>query len=303
MLQQTRAQAVIPYFEKFLRRFPSIEALAEAPEADVLACWSGLGYYSRARNLRKAAIEILQLGKFPHDFDAIRALPGVGAYTAAAVASIAFGLPRAVVDGNVLRVISRIENDAGDIGATSTRHRFQEIAGKLLDQSDPGRFNQAMMELGATVCLPRAPRCLLCPVRRHCHANSEGAQDTLPVKSRPAAIEKVEAGLAVLERGGCVLLKQRGADARRMAGFWELPALEDVPELSGRILVGAVRHTIVRQQFTYNVYSGELRWKPSTFEWMERNRLDAIPVTTVTRKALALVSDSESSFKVSGSSI
>ncbi|MDQ6704458.1 MAG: A/G-specific adenine glycosylase, partial [Acidobacteriota bacterium] len=264
MLQQTRAQTVIPYYEKFLRRFPSVEALAEASEADVLACWSGLGYYSRARNLRKAAIEIVKLGRFPREFEAIRELPGVGAYTAAAVASIAFGLPRAAVDGNVLRVISRIANDPGDIGEPATRRRFQEIAGELLNRSagvpaDPGCFNQAMMELGATLCLPRSPLCLLCPVRRHCQAYREGVQETLPVKSRPGAIEKVEGGLAIIQSGGRLLLKKRPADARRMAGFWELPSIEEVPRLNRRVLVGTVRHTIVRQQFIYNVYSGELR--------------------------------------------
>ncbi|MDQ2901681.1 MAG: A/G-specific adenine glycosylase, partial [Acidobacteriota bacterium] len=303
MLQQTRVETAIPFYEKFLRRFPSVEALAEAPEADVLACWSGLGYYSRARNLRKAAIEIAKMGRFPHEFDAIRSLPGVGAYTAAAVASIAFGLPHAVVDGNVLRVISRIANDAGDIGAPATLRRFQAIADGLLNGSDPGHFNQAMMELGATLCLSRSPRCPLCPVRRHCRANQEGAQNALPVKSRPGAMEKVEVGLALLERGGRVLLKRRAADARRMAGFWELPALEEVPELRSRVLVGVVRHTIVRQRFTYKVYSGELRRTPGTFQWMERNRLATIPVTTVTRKALALVFESESSLRVSGSSV
>ncbi|MDQ6666489.1 MAG: A/G-specific adenine glycosylase [Acidobacteriota bacterium] len=308
MLQQTRAQAVIPYYEEFLRRFPTAEALAEAPEADVLACWSGLGYYSRARNLRKAAIEIVKLGTFPREFDAIRELPGVGAYTAAAVASIAFGLPHAAVDGNVLRVISRIANDAGDIGEPATRRRFQQIAGGLLDRSgagraDPGCFNQAMMELGATLCLPRIPLCLPCPVRGHCQAYREGVQHTLPVKSRPGALEKVEGGLAVVHDNGRLLLKKRAADARRMAGFWELPAIEEVPGLNRRVMVGTVRHTIVRQQFTYNVYSGELRRKPRMFEWMEWNRLDAIPVTTVTRKALALASASESSFRVLGSSV
>ena len=143
MLQQTRAQAVIPYYRRFLERFPTVEALAAAAEDDVLALWSGLGYYSRARNLRRAAQHI-----------------------AAAVGSIAFDLPFAVVDGNVLRVVARVTNDASDISAGRTRERFRETAQQWLDPREPGQFNQALMELGATVCLPRHPLCLVCPARR-----------------------------------------------------------------------------------------------------------------------------------------
>src|SRR5215831_16832447 len=128
MLQQTRAQAVIPYYERFLERFPTVEALAAAPEDEVLALWAGLGYYSRARNLRRAAQQVAERGGFPRDFEAIRALPGIGDYTAAAIASIAFGLPHAVLDGNVMRVIARVENDASDIASARTRERFRAIA-------------------------------------------------------------------------------------------------------------------------------------------------------------------------------
>src|SRR5262245_17687754 len=138
MLQQTRAQAVIPYYERFLTRFPTAEALPEAPEQDVLTAWAGLGYYSRARNLRRAALEIVKAGGFPRDYDHIRALPGIGDYTAAAVASIAFGSPHAVLDGNVLRVIARIVNDAADIASARTRERFRAIAQGWLDLRDPG---------------------------------------------------------------------------------------------------------------------------------------------------------------------
>ena len=151
MLQQTRAQAAIPYYERFLARFPAVEVLAAASEDEVLSLWAGLGYYTRARNLRRAAREIVTAGGFPRDYEAIRALPGVGDYTAAAIASIAFGLPYAVIDGNVLRVVARLENDASDIGSPRTRARFREAAQEWLDRRDPGRFNQAMMELGATV--------------------------------------------------------------------------------------------------------------------------------------------------------
>jgi endonuclease III len=161
MLQQTRAEAVIPYYERFLERFPSIAALAAASAEEILASWSGLGYYSRARNLHKAARQMG--GLFPSGYQAIRELPGVGDYTAAAISSIAFGLPYAVLDGNVLRVVARLTNDSADISAGRTRARFREIAQQWLDRRQPGAFNQAMMELGATVCLPRVPRCEYLP--------------------------------------------------------------------------------------------------------------------------------------------
>jgi len=151
MLQQTRVAAVIPYYERFLRRFPDAAALAEASEQELLAMWSGLGYYSRARNLQKAARQMVERGTFPNDYASLRELAGVGDYTAAAIASIAFGLPHAVVDGNVRRVIARVINDG--------HANPQELADRLLDQRDPARWNQAVMERGATSCLPREPLC------------------------------------------------------------------------------------------------------------------------------------------------
>src|ERR1019366_7928196 len=187
MLQQTRAQAVIPYYRRFLERFPTVRTLAAASEDDVLALWSGLGYYSRARNLRRAAQQIAAAGGFPREYAAIRALPGIGDYTAAAVGSIAFDLPVAVVDGNVLRVVARVTNDAGDISAGRTRARFREIAQQWLDPGEPGQFNEALMELGATVCLPRNPLCLVCPLAACCRARQEGTVAQLPVKLRKTA--------------------------------------------------------------------------------------------------------------------
>src|ERR1051325_9770915 len=184
MLQQTRAQAVIPYYERFLQRFPTVEALAAAAEDVVLTQWSGLGYYSRARNLRRAAQAVVESGGFPREYAAIRALAGIGDYTAAAIASMAFQLPHAVLDGNVLRVVARVENDAADIAYARTRERFRATAQSWLVPRDPGRFNQALMELGATVCLPRNPLCLVCPVAACCRAREEGTAAQLPVKLR-----------------------------------------------------------------------------------------------------------------------
>src|SRR5580700_932140 len=168
MLQQTRVAAVIPYYERFLALFPDVSALASAPEQDLLAAWAGLGYYSRARNLQKAARAIVELAQFPTDYAALRDLPGVGDYTAAAVASIAFGMPHAALDGNVLRVLSRVAAERGDIKSQVVRRRLGALADTLLDRRRPGEFNQAMMELGATVCLPKQPMCVRCPIQLHC---------------------------------------------------------------------------------------------------------------------------------------
>ena len=288
MLQQTRAKAAIPYYSKFLRRFPTVESLAAASEQDVLACWSGLGYYSRARNLRKAAMDIVRQGWFPETFEEIRALPGVGPYTAAAIASIAFQKAHAALDGNVFRVISRVANDPGDIASTATRKRFERMAGTLLDRRNPGQFNQAMMELGATVCLSRAPLCLLCPVKRFCKAYSRGTQEQLPVKASRPAPERLECTLALVEREGKILLRQREAGSRRMAGFWELPNAEEIPRFEREKLVGRFTHTIVRQRFSFTLYTGNTGRKPDGFHWVERDILDRIPLTTIARKAIVI---------------
>jgi len=238
MLQQTRAAAVIPYYERFLKRFPTVADLAAAGESEVLALWSGLGYYSRARNLRRAARQIAAAGGFPRNYDAIRALPGIGDYTAAAVGSIAFGLPYAVLDGNVLRVVARVTNDAGDIAAGRTRERFRETAQQWLDARDPGHFNQALMELGATVCLPRNPLCLVCPLGDCCRARQEGTAAQLPVKLRTREPVRLSGTLLVVRNRGRILLRQRDAATKRMAGFWDLPAPEDLPRFYEAWLAG-----------------------------------------------------------------
>jgi A/G-specific adenine glycosylase len=286
MLQQTRAQAVIPYYEKFLARFPTIAELARAPEADVLACWSGLGYYSRARNLHRAARRMG--GVFPGDYAAIRELPGVGEYTAAAVASIAFGLPHAVLDGNVMRVIARVTDDAADIVSARTRARFRETARQWLDARRPGAFNQALMELGATVCLPRAPLCLECPLASLCAARRQGRESQLPVKLRKRAPEKIETALAVVERNGRILFWQRRADSRRMAGFWELPSPEQLPRLQSPRAVGVFRHTITHHHYSITVWTGGLARAPRELRWLPLEDLHRYALSTASRKALRL---------------
>ncbi len=217
MLQQTRVAAVIAHYHEFLRRFPTVERLSRAREASVLAAWSGLGYYRRARMLHAAAKVVARErgGKFPETEKELRKLPGVGRYTAAAIASIAFGAAVAVVDGNVERVLQRFS------GQRLVGEEFWQAAGTLLDQARPGDFNQAMMELGATVCTPRAPACLTCPVVELCA--TRGEQEGSAKKSRQ---KKREIHYALACRDGAVFLVQRARDARLMAGMWELPEVD-----------------------------------------------------------------------------
>ncbi len=288
MLQQTRAQAVIPFYERFLERFPTVEELAAAEEGEALALWSGLGYYSRARNLLRAARRIREAGAFPREYDGIRALPGVGNYTAAAVASIAFGLPYPVVDGNVLRVAARMENDASEIGSARTRARFSEIVATWLDRRRPGDFNQALMELGATVCLPRAPRCAACPVADLCRARVEGTVFSLPVKLRKGTPVRLESRFLVARRRGRILLRQESQKARRMAGFWGLPTPEDLPDARVGERLGEFRHTITHHQYRCLVFSADFAGRLPQCRWFARAEFSGIPLSTTARKALRI---------------
>ena len=272
MLQQTRVAAVIPYYERFLASFPDADTLARAPEMQVLAMWSGLGYYSRARNLQKAARQIAGLGEFPRDYAAIRELAGVGDYTAAAISSLVFGLPHAVVDGNVRRVIVRLlSDDHADV---------QSHANLLLDRSDPGGWNQALMELGAMVCLPRDPRCGECPVARQCIAHRQGTEDTLPAKrAKPAAV-RLTRTLLVVHRKGRILL----VPSTRVKGFWDLPeALKDASP--GRTL-GEFRHTITHRHYRFIVREAVVGRVPGEGRWWTESQLEKIPLSTTARKAL-----------------
>ncbi len=298
MLQQTRAQAAIPYYERFLERFPDVAQLAAAREDEVLALWSGLGYYSRARNLHRAARRMAEAGGFPREYEAIRALPGIGDYTAAAVASIAFDLPHAVLDGNVLRVVARMRNDAADIGSGRTRERFRAVAQGWLEETHAGpakqdmpagQFNQALMELGATVCVPRNPLCLLCPVAGLCQARAAGTVAQLPVKLRKTAPVQLEGVLLVVRNRGRILLRQRDAASTRMAGFWDLPAPGELPGAALGERIGEIRHTITHHHYRLEVRHASAR-KPrdEAFRWFSVVELDTIPFSTTARKGLKL---------------
>ncbi len=286
MLQQTRVAAVIPYFERFLTRFPTVESLANANEHDLLAHWAGLGYYYRARNLQKAARAIVLAGEFPSSHEAILALPGIGDYTAAAVASIAFDLPFAVLDGNVLRVLSRLFADATNIASPSGKKHFSVLAGQVLDSEHPGQFNQAMMELGATICLPKAPQCLLCPVAAHCSARAQNRTAELPVKVLNKRSVKQERILYWIERTGSVLAWQRGPNSRLMPGFWELPEAEQLPKVVAGATLGAFKHGITIYDYRFQVVSAEAPADCRECVWKPLDELAGAPLSTVFRKAI-----------------
>jgi len=273
MLQQTRVGAVISHYEEFLRRFPTVRKLAAAREASVLAAWSGLGYYRRARMLHAAAKVVAReyAGNFPNTAEELRALPGIGRYTAAAVASIAFGEPVAVVDGNVERVLQRIS------GKRLAGEKLWEAADAMLDEKHPGDFNQAMMELGATVCTPRAPACLTCPVVSLCATRGELSATSKVVPQKKRAIHYF-----LGHRDGEVLLVRRPADASLMPGMWELP------EISGRngdsgVPAYTLRHSITTTNYTVRVWR-DVSPSPNAGKWISVKQLRKVAMTGLARK-------------------
>jgi len=228
MLQQTRVDTVIPYFNRFIERFPTIRDLAEAPQEDVVKMWEGLGYYSRARNLQAAAQQIVELhdGEMPSEREHVFALKGVGPYTAGAILSIAFNRPEPAVDGNVMRVLSRYFLIEDDIAKPKTRIGMEKIIPGLIPEGRASDFNQALMELGALICTPKSPHCLICPVMEHCRGRIEGMERELPIKTK-AKKPRPEQRLAILLEGsgeheGRVLVRRRPKTGL-LASMWEIP--------------------------------------------------------------------------------
>jgi A/G-specific adenine glycosylase len=230
MLQQTRVAAVIPYYERFLEAFPNVQALARARTDRVLANWAGLGYYSRARNLQHAAKEIVARhgGDFPREYGAALKLPGIGRYTAAAVLSIAYDAPYAVLDGNVARVLARLGAVRGDLRAPAMWRKLEATAQDLLAKKTSGDWNQAMMELGATVCTPKSPRCGECPVEKWCRARKLGIAEELPAvrKKRPTVEITLSAAVLLDPLGRTLLVRQPDGDGALFSRMWQFPALE-----------------------------------------------------------------------------
>ena len=304
MLQQTRVETVIPYWERFLARFPDVRALAEGTVDEVLALWSGLGYYRRARTLHAAARAIVALhgGEVPRDRGQVLELPGVGPYTAGAVLSIAYGLPEALVDGNVARVLARWFELDGEPGTKAFDGRVWELARALIpSEGSAGDWNEALMELGALVCTPRGPGCERCPVRAHCGARAAGRVEELPRPKRRRATLEVELVVLVDEDRSGLLLEQR-PEHGRMAAMWQLPTIElgvhaRIAPLTwpagARVVLGAplgeLAHTITHHRIRASVRRGSLRDSALPPRWrrVSGDELRRLALTGMTKKALA----------------
>ncbi|HYN21056.1 MAG TPA: A/G-specific adenine glycosylase [Thermoanaerobaculia bacterium] len=305
MLQQTRVETVLPYYHRFLEKFPTVDDLARADVDEVLALWSGLGYYRRARQLHEAARQAVARGGMPRTEEELRDLPGIGAYTAAAVASIAFGVPSPVLDGNVERVLSRWLALGLDPKSREARERMLTAAADLLDPRRPGDSNQALMELGATVCAPRRPRCLLCPLASGCRAALAGDPERFPVARAKRVRERHRLAVAVSLREDGVLLFRRPEESTLLAGTWELPwtRLETEPSAGlqeglaerygGRWALGprlgGVRHTITYRDLEVEIHQADLIAPPreqGTWGWFGEGERSNLPLSSLVEKVL-----------------
>jgi A/G-specific adenine glycosylase len=318
MLQQTRVAAAVPYYERFLQRFPDVRSLAAAPQEEVLRLWSGLGYYSRARNLQKAAQQVVANhgGQFPARLEEALALPGIGNYTAAAILSIAFAQNNAVLDGNVARVLARLGAVRGDIRESQRWQHLQKVADGLLEPKSPGDWNQAMMELGATLCAPKSPQCLLCPVAQFCEGRKLGIAESLPERRRKRTTVEVTLAVAVLtDRKGRTLLLPPPKNSNEKAPadhvptlvsrMWHFPTLSVVNESAGNltaflrklfpdveisksqlVLVGKVRHAVTYRAITIWPFLIELRTLPRGCgaKQVLLSDISSLPVSNLTRK-------------------
>lgn len=313
MLQQTRIAAVLPYYERFLAKFPTLESLACAREEEVLKIWSGLGYYSRARNLHRAAKEIVagHGGEFPRDVDAALALPGIGHYTAAAVLSIAYDVPLAVLDGNVARVLARLEAIRGDLRTDGRWQHLSKSAQDLLARRAPGDWNQALMELGETVCTPQSPRCNNCAAARWCRAKALGLTHSIPAPRRKQAPVRMKIAAAILRdpRGRTLLVRDPGAhDHVLFSRMWQFPAVavsrnaarELAAHLSATLgidctngasleVLQAARHGVTYRNITllpFLARVADLPRKPRT-RILALDKLLQLPISSATRKIAA----------------
>ncbi len=298
MLQQTQVETVIPYYRRWLKRFPTLKALAAAPLADVLTLWEGLGYYSRARNLHRAAQQVMAEfgGRLPPDTASLQKLPGIGRYTAGAIASIAFNADAAVLDGNVKRVLARVFNLTVDIRSPAGEKELWQLAESLIPTGRAGDYNQALMDLGATLCRPQNPICLLCPLLGVCEAQRLGVTNERPVARKKAPSPHYDVTAAIIRNRGRVLIAQRPAD-KLLGGLWEFPGGKCEPdeslpdclkreikeELGMRIRVGEQRLTLNHAftHFKITLYVFEAEWisgKPralqvAAFKWVRPAQL------------------------------
>lgn len=304
MLQQTRVETVIPYYKRFIEKFPTLTDLADAEEEVLLKQWEGLGYYSRVRNLQAGVREVAEKygGRVPESRKAISSLKGVGPYTAGAVLSIAYGLPEHAVDGNVMRVLSRILLIEEDIAKPKTRKTFEEAVTELISHEDPSAFNQGLMELGALICTPTSPKCLLCPVREHCAAFHEGRQNDLPVKTKAKAGKAVNYIMAAIRDGDNYLMEKRPSTGL-LANMWQFPLVEvprsmeaaEVEEALSEQFKGLVKKTEKITSFKH-VFS-HLTWNVEGFiaegqnleitdnmKWVNAAEMELLPISGPVQK-------------------
>ncbi len=306
MLQQTRATAVVPYYERFLAALPTIEALAAVDEETLMKLWQGLGYYSRARNLKRAAEAIVAEhgGRLPRDHKVLLSLPGIGPYTDAAIASIAFGLPLPAVDGNVLRVVCRVLESSADIADTAVRRAIADaLAPHYPEGKDAGDLNQAFMDLGATVCLPNgAPHCPRCPLQRLCLAHASGTEGTLPIKSRAKARRIEERTILRLEQGNAIAIQKRPKKGL-LAGLWELPSLpgkKTREEVEAHIKEQGLLPAQITELPTAKHIFSHVEWHMTAYRVQLQEKAPAVaeaaPYTWATPKALATTYSIPSAF-------
>ena len=303
MLQQTRVETVLAYYERFLQRFPTVEALAAAPEDDVLKLWEGLGYYRRARNLHRGAQQVMEEfgGVMPSAVEQLRKIHGVGEYTAGAIASIAFDQPVPAVDGNVIRVVSRFRGIRENVGAPSVRRQLTAEAAALVPEERPGDFNQALMDLGSAVCVPGTPACERCPLQELCDACREGDAEELPLLPRKNPPRVIDYDLCLIFSGRRVLMRQR--TEAMLQGLWIFPLLEEhrepaqLPGLIRRSLglttgpaepMGEARHIFTHQVWRmklYALYAPEDAAPPAGWRWITLQDMDALTIPTAVRVA------------------
>ncbi|MEO8504191.1 MAG: A/G-specific adenine glycosylase [Acidobacteriota bacterium] len=304
MLQQTRVETVVSAYEVFLERFPSVGALAAAPIESVLAVWSGLGYYRRARLLHQAALRVVAQESFPTEVDGLRALPGIGEYTASAIASICFGVATPVLDGNVERVISRRLASADDPKRAATRDGLRAAAASLLDPARPGDSNQALMELGATICTPRAPRCSVCPLGEGCQGLTSGSPTNYPPARVRRVTERQSRVAAIVNRDSRILLVRLPDSSPTLGGTWEIPwvaaeasqsAAEFAERYGGKWSLGpsrgTVKHAITYRAIEVDVREAFLEGGDHVAEgieagWFDRAGLGRVPHSSLVEKIL-----------------
>ena len=283
ILQQTRVQQGWEYWERFMQRWPNVEALAAATEDEVLRLWQGLGYYSRARNMHFAARQIVAMGGFPNSYEGIRSLKGVGDYTAAAIGSMAFGLPTAVVDGNVYRVLARYFGVDTPINSTEGKKEFSMLAQELLPATDAGTYNQAIMDFGAIQCTPQSPQCMSCPLQESCCALSEGRVSQLPVKLKKLKVKERHLSYIYIrcrnDRGGSpqVAMRRRGS-GDIWQGLWEPVNMEEyTPKGTTQLLVKGLKHVLTHRVLYCDFYFQEVKEKPMLpegYQWIDETDLD-----------------------------